>query len=201
MVRAQIGKLRGNMAEDQTPPEGTQTHPNMATGAPEQQQAAPALQILTQYIKDLSFENPDKRKGQQQAQQPNIELGIDVGATAHEGGNGVFEVSLSIQGQAKTDDGPLFIIELDYAGLFQLHGFNPEEMEAVLLIECPRLIFPFARRIIGDITSSGGFPPLLVDPIDFRNLYLVQKQRQQQQQAAQTVSGGPATAAVPSQEA
>ena len=108
---------------------------------------------------------------------------------------------MSIQGKALANEGPLFIVELDYSALFQLQGFKADEMEPVLLIECPRLIFPFARRIIADITSSGGFPPLLIDPVDFRSLYLSQKQRQQQAQQT-TVSGGPATAAVsPTQQA
>lgn len=184
------------MAEDPNAPQGAPTDSNAGAGAQNQEGAAPAVHILGQYIKDLSFENPGSRSVQQQ---PNIELGIDVGATAHEDGNGVYEVSLRIQGKASSPESALFVVELDYAGLFQLNGFKAEELEAVLLIECPRLIFPFARRILADITISGGFPPLLVDPIDFRNLYLSQKQRQQQ--AQQTINPGPMAAAVPPQQA
>ena len=163
------------------------------TGDTTQAQAAPNIRILAQYIKDLSFENPVVRNAPQS--QPNIDLGIDVGATAHQDGGNVFEVSIRIQAKAQAESTVLFVLELDYAGLFQMQNFKQEEMEPALLIECPRLIFPFARRIIADITRDGGFPPLMVDPIDFRNLYLSQKQRQHEM----TQQGGPASAAVPSQ--
>jgi len=168
------------MAQHDTAPSGTPTSSEAGAGKPDQKDLAPSVHILGQYIKDLSFENPGSRGVQKQ---PDIEIGIDVGAAAHEDGNSVYEVSLRIQGKATHEKNTLFMAELDYAGLFQLQGFKPEEMEAVLLIECPRLIFPFARRILADVTLSGGFPPLLIDPIDFRNLYLSQKQRQQQAQA------------------
>ena len=168
------------MAEDTPAPTGPAAAPI------DGQAQAPAIRILAQYVKDLSFENPGVRGAPQS--QPNIDLGIDVGATAHEDGNNIFEVSIRAQAKALAEDNVLFMLELDYAGMFQLQGFKPEEMEPALLIECPRLIFPFARRIISDITRDGGFPPLLVDPIDFRNLYLSQKQRQQQAQSTATVT-------------
>lgn len=168
------------MAIETPGPMGAATDPT-AGEAQGQQATPPSIRILAQYVKDLSFENPGLRGS---AAQPNIELGIDVGATAHEDGNSTFEVSIRIQAKATIEQSAMFLIELDYAGMFQLMGFKPEEMEAALLIECPRLIFPFARRVISDITRDGGFPPLLVDPIDFRNLYLSQKQRQQQAQKA-----------------
>lgn len=150
------------------------------TGAPappaQEGPSAPAIRILAQYVKDLSFENPGVRAGQGQ---PNIDLGIDVGATAHEDGQNIFEVSIRIQATAKAQEQVMFLMELDYCGLFQLQGFQTNEFEPALLIECPRLIFPYARRIISDVSRDGGFPPLLIDPIDFRNLYLKQKERQQ----------------------
>ena len=157
------------MAEDQSVPAGTQPQ-NPAPAA-----TGPAIRVVSQYIKDLSFENPNVANPQVQ---PNIDLGIDVGATAHSGGPDLYEVSLRMQAKALASENVLFMLELDYAGLFQLKNFKNEDMEAALLIECPRQIFPFARRIISDITRDGGFPPLLVDPIDFRNLYITQKQRQ-----------------------
>ncbi len=155
------------MAEDQSVPAGNQPAPTAPQG--------PNIRVISQYIKDLSFENPGLLNTQAQ---PNIDLGIDVGATAHTGGENLYEVSLRMQAKALTGDKVMFMLELDYAGLFQLQNFKNEDMEAALLIECPRQIFPFARRIISDITRDGGFPPLLVDPIDFRALYLSQKQRQ-----------------------
>lgn len=165
------------MAEE-TPAPTTPVEP--APGANSQADAGPRLRVLSQYIKDLSFENPGQRQSQAQ---PNIDLGIDVGATAHEDGNNIFEISIRIQADAKVEGKALFLLELDYSALFQLQGFQAEDVEPALLIECPRIIFPYARRIISDVTRDGGFPPLLVDPIDFRNLYVTQKQRQQQEAA------------------
>ena len=148
--------------------------PDMAT--PPQsppQQAGPAIRVLSQYIKDLSFENP----GATVQDQPNIELGIDVGAAPKQGDEGVFEVTLKLKARAGTQDTALFLLEMDYAGLFQLQGFSAADMEPILLIECPRILFPFARRIIADISAEGGFPPLRIDPVDFGQLYQTQKQR------------------------
>lgn len=180
------------MAEETPTPAGAApSNPNA------QAPGAPAINILGQYIKDLSFENPGVRGAGQT--QPNIDLGIDVGATAHTDGNNIFEVSIRVQAKALIEQEVMFLLELDYAGVFQLNGFKAEEMEPVLLIECPRLIFPFARRVISDISQSGGFPPLLIDPIDFRNLYLSQKQRQQQ--ASAEANAGPMSAATPNQQA
>ena len=148
--------------------------PDMATqpqdNAPQQ---GPAIRVLSQYIKDLSFENP----GASVQAQPNIELGIDVGAAPKQGEEGVFEVTLKLKARAGTQDTALFLLEMDYAGLFQLQGFGAADMEPILLIECPRILFPFARRIIADISAEGGFPPLRIDPVDFGALYNAQKQR------------------------
>ncbi len=136
-------------------------------------QTGPAIRVLNQYIKDLSFENP----GAAIDEQPNIELGIDVGATPREGAESTFEVSLKLQARAGTADTALFLLEMEYAGLFQVSGFGQADLEPVLLIECPRILFPFARRIIADISSEGGFPPLRIDPVDFAALYNAQRQR------------------------
>ncbi|MEM9669685.1 MAG: protein-export chaperone SecB [Pseudomonadota bacterium] len=145
-----------------------------ATGTTAQPSQPTAIRVLAQYIKDFSFENPGTARAQQQ---PNIDLGIDVGATPHKDGQNIFEVSLRMQAKAAADDATLFILELDYAGLFQFDTADQSVLEPLLLIECPRILFPFARRIISDITRDGGFPPLLVDPIDFVGLYRSQKQK------------------------
>jgi preprotein translocase subunit SecB len=142
--------------------------------------AAPAMRVLGQYVKDLSFENPGHNPVQTQ---PNIDLGIDVSAQPHADGNGVFEVSLKLSAKALSEDTVLFISELDYAGLFQLQDVAENNLEPMLLIECPRLLFPFARRIIAEITREGGFPPLLIDPVDFVQLYQQQYQRAAGQQS------------------
>lgn len=134
----------------------------------------PSLRVLGQYVKDLSFENPGHPPVQSQ---PNIDLGIDVGAAPHADGNGMFEVSLKLSAKAVAGETVLFITELDYAGLFQLQSVPENQIEPMLLIECPRLLFPFARRIIAEITREGGFPPLLIDPVDFVALYQSQYRR------------------------
>jgi preprotein translocase subunit SecB len=155
-----------------------------APQAPNQGQtgATPAgLRVLGQYVKDLSFENPGHTPVQSQ---PNIDLGIDVGATPHADGNGIYEVSLKLSAKAVSDGTVLFITELDYAGLFQLQNVPQAQLEPLLLIECPRLLFPFARRIVAEITREGGFPPLLIDPVDFVQLYQQQYRRAQEAAAA-----------------
>ncbi len=143
---------------------------------------APGLRVLAQYVKDLSFENPGHAPSQTQ---PTIDLGIDVGAAPHVDGNGIFEVSLKLSAKAHAGDTVLFITELDYAGLFQLQSLPDKQVEPMLLIECPRLLFPFARRIIAEITREGGFPPLLLDPVDFVQLYQAQYKRAAEQASAE----------------
>lgn len=138
----------------------------------------PGLRVMAQYVKDLSFENPGHPPVQSQ---PNIDLGIDVSATPHRDGNGMFEVSLKLSAKALAAETVLFICELDYAGLFQLQNVPENQVEPMLLIECPRLLFPFARRIIAEITREGGFPPLLIDPVDFVALYQAQYRRAAEQ--------------------
>lgn len=134
----------------------------------------PQLRVLTQYIKDLSFENPNAPRslgGMETA--PAIEIQINVNVQRLSDTD--FEVVLSIQGEAKSKDDVMFLVELAYAGLFRLTSIPEDNLEAVLLIECPRQIFPFARRIVADATRDGGFPPLMVDPIDFVGLYQQRK--------------------------
>ena len=148
--------------------------PDMAT-PPQPQQTAPgpSIRVLSQFIKDLSFENP----GSSVQEQPNIELGIDVAATPRNAEENIYEVTLKLQARAGTKETALFLLEMDYSGHFQVSGFSPTDLEAVLLIECPRILFPFARRIIADISAEGGFPPLRIDPVDFAALYNAQRQR------------------------
>jgi len=157
---------------DTSAPAGPGANPD-----PQQQgQKGPHLRALSQYVKDLSFENPGNRTADER---PNIDLGIDVSAVPHEQGNGIYEVSLKLKAKAHTDTSTLFLTELDYGGVFQVVGMPEAEAEAALLIDCPRLLFPFARRLIADITREGGFPPLLIDPVDFVQLYRSQKERDQ----------------------
>ena len=143
---------------------------------------APRLQINAQYVKDFSFENPNAPASLgQQGGQPQIQVGVDVGARGY--GEGRYEVELKITANAKREDKVAFVCELVYAGLFTLHNVDEPQTRMVCLIECPRMLFPFARRVIADATRDGGFPPLLLDPIDFAALFRQQAERQAAGQA------------------
>ncbi len=137
--------------------------------------APTGIRILAQYIRDLSFENPHAPESLRNAQgQPKIELQVEMSARGR--ADQLFEVDLKLGATARHDGQVSFACELVYGGLFQLNGFQEQEIEAVLLIECPRFLFPFARRIIADLSSEGGFPPLLLEPIDFAGVYQTQRQ-------------------------
>lgn len=133
-------------------------------------QQQPTLNVLAQYIKDLSFENPGAPGSLQQAgQNPNININVNVNA------NGLsetdFDVHLTLNAKAEVGGKVLFNIELDYGGVFRIAGFPQEHVLPVLFIECPRLLFPFARQVIADASRNGGFPPLLLEPIDFAAMF------------------------------
>jgi preprotein translocase subunit SecB len=162
------------------------------TDAPAPDAAAPAdgadagpgasVRVLAQFVKDLSFENPGLLSQNGQGA-PEIELGIDVRVEPAGGQQeAVFMVELRLSAKAKRQETIVFIVEMIYAGVFQVQGAGREGVEPILLIECPRLLFPFARRIIADVTREGGHPPLMVDPIDFVGLY--RQQRASQKAAA-----------------
>ena len=143
---------------DELPPEGVQN--GMDTDAPR-------VQVVGQYIKDLSFENPGV-PGNPNVR-PQIELNVDLQALQVEREH--FEVELKLRVNAKSEDRALFLLELVYGGLFQLHNIPDEVRQQVLLIEAPHILFPFARRIVADVVRDGGMPPLMIEPIDFSALY------------------------------
>jgi preprotein translocase subunit SecB len=158
-----------------------------AIGVAQPGQAQPQFIVNGQYIKDLSFENPNILKMMQaSAQQPevNIDLGVNVNGV-NEGG---YEVTLQMRVETRRDGMTGFIIELSYAGLFTLTGWQNEQVEPLLFIEGPRLLFPFARQLVSAITQGGGYPPLNLNPIDFTELY----RRRLAQQAATGVTGSSA---------
>jgi preprotein translocase subunit SecB len=135
---------------------------------------APHLRVLAQYVKDLSFENPNSASANRAHEQaPNIDMGIDVNARPLDQ-DGTFEVDLRIHAEAKRGDDVMFITDLIYSGVFQFINVPAEDVEPLLLIECPRLLFPFSRRMLAEVTREGGYPPLLIDPIDFAALYRAQ---------------------------
>lgn len=138
---------------------------------------APNIQVNVQYVKDLSFENPNAPHSLVQAQAPKIDIQVNVGARNL--GENVFEVVLNVQGDAKHEEESAFIVDLSYAGVFTLDGVPEEHVHPMLFIECPRLLFPFARAIIAGAVRDGGFPPLMIQPIDFLELYRRQAEAQQ----------------------
>lgn len=161
-----------------------------ADGAPTQEAVPQAgIRILGQFVRDFSFENPRAPDSLRQAgAQPNIDLNVEMSARGRP--DRLFEVDLRLSAKALVEGQPQFVVELVYGGLFQLEGFREDDIEQILLIECPRFLFPFARRLIADVTSEGGFPPFLLDPIDFAGVYA--SQRQQQGQLASEAPAGTA---------
>jgi preprotein translocase subunit SecB len=140
--------------------------------------APPQLNVLAQYIKDFSFENPNAPRSLTPTQQPpQINIQINVGANAV--GQDNYEVSLKLEGKAESEGTLLFNFELEFAGVFRLQNVPQESIHPLVMIECPRLLFPFAREIVATTVRNGGFPPLLLDPVDFVSLYQ-QKMREQQ---------------------
>jgi len=142
---------------------------NGGAGAP-----VPSLNVLTQYVKDLSFENPEAPLSLTTRTQPAINININVNAKPLQSSvpnANDFEVELKLDARANDGDRTLFAIELVYAGVFRLANVPQEQTAPVVMIECPRMLFPFARQVIAEATRNGGFPPLLVDPVDFAMLY------------------------------
>ena len=145
-----------------------------------------ALAINGQYIKDLSFEAPHTPEiyNELQAEMPEIKVDIDVGAEAK--AENLFEVMIKCRAEARIEDKLVYLTEIEYAGLFTIN-VAPEALGPVLLIECPLILFPFMRRIISDLTSDGGFAPLMLSPIDFAALY---QQRMMQAEAEAEAEDG-----------
>jgi preprotein translocase subunit SecB len=155
-------------------------------GAPVPDQP-PQLNVLAQYIKDFSFENPNApRSLGQSPQQPSINIQINVNAKPLAESD--VEVELKLEGKADVGGTVLFGFDLAYAGVFRIQNVPQEHLHQLVMIECPRLLFPFAREIIATAVRNGGFPPLLIDPIDFVGLYRQKMAEAQSQQVAPPVS-------------
>jgi preprotein translocase subunit SecB len=148
------------------------------------------LVINAQYIKDLSFENPRAPQSLiQQNKQPEVSLNVDV--KARNLGPDLFEVMLSVSANAQTDNEPVFIVELSYGAVVTAKApQQPDILPLLVLVEAPRMMFPFVRNIIADATREGGFPPLLINPIDFVELLRRQQQQAEEATAAGIVSNG-----------
>lgn len=158
----------------------------MTDAATDTTAASPSLNILAQYVKDFSFENPGApRSLQARDKAPAINISVNVNANPMSETD--FDVILSLNAEAKDGDKMLFNAELAYGGVFRVTGFPQEHMLPVLFIECPRLLFPFARQIISDATRNGGFPPLMIDPIDFAQMF-TQRMAEEQVKAKVTTN-------------
>jgi len=143
---------------------------SVSNGGPQPQAAMPQIGVLAQYVKDLSFENPNApRSLTPTGQQPKINIQVNVEAAPQSATD--FEVTLRLDAKAEIQDKVLFGLELVFAGIFRIQNVPPDSLQPVVLIECPRLLFPFAREIIATTVRNGGFPPLMLDPIDFVGLY------------------------------
>lgn len=164
---------------------------NGNNGAAQPEAPQVRMQVLGQYVRDLSFENIVAQKGITNAEvQPDIQVQVSLDArkraVEHQ-----YEVvnKFRVTSKNKADQAPLFLLELDYGAIFHIEGVPEEQLHPFLLIECPRMVFPFIRRIISDVTRDGGFPPLNIDTVDYLGLYRQELARRAQAQApAQQVS-------------
>ncbi|AXI56600.1 Protein-export protein SecB (plasmid) [Pseudoseohaeicola sp. NH-UV-7] len=160
---------------------------NGTTAGKDEQAQPPQVQmrILGQFIRDLSFENIMAQKGVSGDVQPDIQVQVNLDAKKR-GVEHQFEVSikLNVTSKAKESGAELFLLEIDYVGIFHVEGVPEDQMHPYLLIECPRMIFPFLRRVVSDVTRDGGFPPLNLENIDFLQLYRSEIARRQAAEAA-----------------
>ncbi|WP_332065307.1 protein-export chaperone SecB [Bartonella sp. CB189] len=143
----------------------------------------PVIAVLTQYLKDFSFENPNAPHSLYPRENaPKID--IDISVNANPVSDNDYNVVLSLSVKANDDNDVLFHVELLYGGVFHIKNIPEENIPPIVFIECPRLLFPFARQIVSDATQNGGFPPLRIDPIDFADLF--QKHLAEEQKNSQT---------------
>src|SRR5690349_13210804 len=155
-------------------------------GEPKDQPAPPQLNVLAQYVKDFSFENPNAPASLGNFQQAQPEIGIQINVQVNTLSATDFEVILKTEGKAERDGKVLFSFDLAFGGVFRIQNVPQESLHPVVMIECPRLLFPFAREIVADAVRNGGFPPLYIDPIDFVALY---RQRAAEVQGQQNGNG------------
>lgn len=140
------------------------------TAQPADESQMPSMTVLAQYTKDASFENPNAPQSLQNDKgAPAININIEIGRQMMD--DNTVEVVLMLSAKAERDGGVVFLCELEYAGLFGFSNITAEQIQPMILIECPRMLFPFARQIMAEMTQNGGFPPILLDPPDFAAMY------------------------------
>ena len=154
-----------------------------------QQPAQPGMKILAQYIRDMSFENILSQKGASGEVEPDVQIQVNIDAKKRTVEN-QFEIiiKLKVNSVNKGTTESLFLLEIEYAGLFLVTGVPDEQLHPFLLIECPRMLFPFLRRIVSDVTRDGGFPPLNLETIDFLQLYRQELERRQAEQPTESMN-------------
>ena len=157
---------------------------------PNGQDTSPAIGLISQYVKDLSFENPNAPAVYQWQDAPQIDVQFNIAADSV--GDDLYEVSLKIDVTSKTDQGTMFVIDLKYAGLFGVRNVPDDQLQPFFLAEAPRILFPFARRVVADAVRDGGFAPLLLEPIDFHGLFQQQVQQVEAEQAGDVTPVGQA---------
>ena len=161
------------MAEDETPQ-------NDEAQAQPQQPQQPNMRVLGQFIRDMSFENIMSQKGAPSDATPDVQVQVNLDAkkrpTEHQYESAI---KLKVTSKVKNSDSVLFVLEIEYVGIFHIENVADEQLHPFLLIECPRMIFPFLRRIVSDVTRDGGFPPLNLENIDFIQLYRGELARRQ----------------------
>lgn len=161
------------------------TPPNPPTGGPGQQPQGPALHTMAQYMKDFSFENPSPLESLS-TPQTNSNINVTVSVDAKAVRDNAHEVTLGVRVQAVAGEKTLFLVEVSYCGLFALVNIPPENLDIILRIHCPSLLFPFVRHIVAEAVRNGGFPPLYLNMVDFAAIY------QQQAQGAGAGAAAPA---------
>ncbi len=147
------------------------------------QQTPPSLKILAHYVRDLSFENVAATEGTAAQGTPEINVGVNLDAAA--AGENRYQVAMKVNATAKTGESTRFLVELDYIGVFEIQNVPQEHIHPFLFIECPRQILPYARRVVSDVTRDGGYPPLMLDNVDFAALYRQKLADLQAQKAAE----------------
>jgi len=156
------------------------TQPAHPAGAPQEAAAPAQLNVVGQYVKDLSFESPGAPQALQNPP-PNPQLQITVNVSVVAKAEQTYETTVNIEAYAKGDTGVIYNVELAYGGLFRLRNVPQNMLQPVLFVDCPTILFPFVRRVLADVTRDGGFPPLMLDPIDFGRLYAQNLARSQGQ--------------------
>jgi preprotein translocase subunit SecB len=168
MARKKTEGVKPKKTNGDGPPQDSPAPSDLAgAGKPS---SKPQLTVLAQYVKDLSFESPNAPKALQgPGENPQLKVGVNVNAAPR--GDDTYEVALHLEVHARSDPGVIYNVELIYGGLFRLRGLPQNMLQPVLFVDCPTILFPFLRRVLADVVRDGGFPPLMLDPIDFGRLY------------------------------